>query len=146
MQCCNAHETIFLRLRPTRLPRGFTCIIVAVVYHPPGSDSLSMINHLFNSLTHAESSFPNCGLIVAGDFNRLDISSLKRHFKLKQLVKSATRGRATLDLILTNMDDHFSAPELQPPFGLSDHNTILLKPKVRVPDQSSRKRIIVRDM
>ena len=69
-----------LRLRPTMLPRGFTFVIVAVVYHPPGSDPLSMTNHHFNSLSHAAGSFPSRSLIVAGNFNRLDISSLKRHF------------------------------------------------------------------
>ena len=118
-----------MKFNLTRLPRLFSCIIVAVVYYPPGSDPQSFINNLFQSLSTAESSFPNCGLIVADDFNRLNIGSLQRHFKLKQLVKSATRGQAILDLILTNMAQFFSSPEINPPFGLSDHNTILLNPK-----------------
>ena len=86
LRCCDEHEIIWLKLRPTRLPRGFTCLVVAVVYHPPGSDPHTMLNHLFNSLSNVESTFLNCGLIVVGDFNRLDVSSLKRHFKLKQTV------------------------------------------------------------
>ena len=146
LRCCDEHEIIWLKLRPTRLPRGFTCLVVAVVYHPPGSDPHTMLNHLFNSLSNVESTFLNCGLIVVGDFNRLDVSSLKRHFKLKQTVKSATRGQAILDLILTNMADHFSVPEIHPPFGLSDHNTVLMKAKERVASQSTRKCITVRDM
>ena len=107
-----------------------------------------MLNHLSNSLSNVESTFLNCGLIVVGDFNRLDVSSLKRHFKLKQTVKSATRGQAILDLILTNMADtrNFSVPEIHPPFGLSDHNTVLMKAKERVASQSTRKCITVRDM
>ena len=117
-QCCNTHKTICLRLRPTRFPRGFTCNIVAVVYHPQGSDALSIINHLLNSLSHAESSFCSSDLIVFEGFSRLGIGSLKRHFQLKQLIKSATRGRPKLDLILTNIDEHFSV--MQPPFGLPD--------------------------
>lgn len=146
LQCCDEHEIFWIKLHPTRRPRRFSCIIAAVVYPPPASDIQSISNHLFQSLSAAESMFPNCGLIVAGDFNRLNTSSLQRHFKLKQLVKSATRGQAILDLILTNMSQYFSSPEISPPFGLSDHNTVLLKPEARVTGQSTRKLITVRDM
>ena len=54
-------------------------------------------------MSTVESLFPTCGFVVAGDFNRVKTGSLQRHFRLKQLVKSATRGQAILDLILTNM-------------------------------------------
>ena len=56
-----------------------------------------------------ESEYPNCGILVTGDFNRLDISGLLGHFRLKQIVKVPTRKDATLDLILTNMHEHYSA-------------------------------------
>ena len=145
LNCCQDHEIYWLKLIPKRLPRGFSCLIVAVVYHPPGADSQLITNHLFQSLSAAESTFPNCGLIVAGDFNHLNVDSLQRHFNLKQLVKSPTRGQATLDLILTNMAKFFSQPEINPPFGLSDHSTVLLNPKKRTPAMSIRKQIFVRD-
>ena len=38
LNCCDEHESLWLNLRPTRLPRGFSCIIAAVIYHPPMSD------------------------------------------------------------------------------------------------------------
>ena len=144
LHCCDQHEVLWIKLKPTRLPRGFTCIVIAVVYHPPGSDELSIINHLFQSISTAESSFPNCGLIIAGDFNRLKVGSLQRHFKLKQLVKSATRRQATLDLVLTNLHDYYSSAEILPPFGLSDHNTVQVRPTLRVSSRSSKKTITVR--
>ena len=82
------------------------CILLAVVYYPgrnspAESDSQNLLNHLFDSLKSAESLYPNCGIIVTGDFNRLDMCHLRNHFKLKQLVKFPTRGQVTLDLILT---------------------------------------------
>ena len=80
----------------------------------------------------------------SGDFNHLNI--VRNQFKLKQLVKFHTRGSATLDLILTNMEVHFSKPECFPSFGLSDHNTIILKPKSRVPNQNTQKSVTFRDM
>ncbi|PFX12666.1 putative RNA-directed DNA polymerase from transposon BS [Stylophora pistillata] len=88
---------------------------------------------------------PNCGIILTGDFNRLNTSRLQKHFKLKQLVKFPTRGNATLDLVLTNMGAHFATPEPYPPFGLSDHCTAFVRPKERIPNQQTRKSILSRD-
>jgi hypothetical protein len=116
-----------------------------VVYRPPGTDGKSISDHLFQSLLLAESQYPNCGIIVAGDFNKLDVSYIQRHFKLKQLVKAPTRGQATLDLILINLSELYSQPEITSPFGLSDHNTVSVVPKVRTPRQASKKSITVRD-
>jgi hypothetical protein len=65
-----------------------------------------------------ESNHPNCGIIIAGDFNRLNIDSFCRHFRLKQIVKFQTRQNATLDLIITNMGEYYSQPERCSPFGL----------------------------
>lgn len=69
-----------------------------------------------------ESKFPNCGFIAAGDFNHLDVTRIKKHFQLKQTVKSPTRKDVILELVLTNLNDYHVSPEIFPPFGLSDHN------------------------
>ena len=60
-------------------------------------------------------------------------------------MKFPTRGNATLDLFLTNMGDHFATPEPYPPFGLSDHCTVFVRPKERIPNQKTRKSISIRD-
>ena len=57
-------EVLWLTLRPARLPRGIPNIILGIVYHPPGADSRSMIQYLFESLTIIESEFPNNGTIT----------------------------------------------------------------------------------
>ena len=57
-----------------------------------------------------------------------------------------TRGDITLDLVLTNLGDHFSTPECFPPFGLSDHCTVIVQPRKRVPNQHTRKSITIRDI
>ncbi len=103
LNCCENHEILWLYLRPDRLPRGFSCIIAGLVYHRPSGDASSICDHLFNSLTMAESKYPNCGILVTGDFNRLNINNLLNHFRLKQIVKVHTRKDAILDLMLTNM-------------------------------------------
>ena len=90
-------------LRPKRLLRGFSTLIVAVVYHLHWTkeENDSMRGHLFQSLSLAESRYANCALIVAGNFNCLCINSLKKHFRLHQIVKKPTRKNAILDIVLT---------------------------------------------
>ena len=31
-------ESLWVHLRPNRLPRGFSCIIIGIIYHPPQDD------------------------------------------------------------------------------------------------------------
>ena len=74
LNCCDDHECLWIYSRPTRLPRGLTCIITSVIYRPPGADGAQLLDHLFHSLTLVESKYPNCGIIVTADFNRLDVT------------------------------------------------------------------------
>lgn len=144
-------EVLWACLRPKRLPRGFPCIVFGTVYHtkyPPGASDEAMLNYLKASLTTIEGLFPGCGILLSGDFNRLNISRLLLQFKLKQLVRVPTRGDSTLDLIITNMPQLYNKNQVQtfPPFGLSDHNVVLLPPTSRPPrDKSSRRTITRRD-
>ncbi len=91
-------EVLWLTLRPSRLPRGITNVIVGIMYHPPSADDPSMIHYLHESLTSIESQFPNSGTILLGDFNKLKVSRIKNAFNLKQIIKFPTRGGNILDL------------------------------------------------
>jgi hypothetical protein len=53
---------------------------------------------------------PNAAIIVVGDFNRLDINQIAKQFRLKQMVKFFTRGKRTLDLILTTFAKFYQNP------------------------------------
>ena len=105
-----------------------------------------MTNYLIDTLSNIESSMPNAAIILAGDFNRLNITQLTSQFRLKQLVKFYTRGERTLDLILTNLKSFYQTPNKHSPFGLSDHCTISVIPKQRKKSSNKRKTVIVRDM
>ena len=118
-------------MNPSRLPRGISNIILGVVYHPPSADDHLMINYLFESLTCLEAQFPNSGVIIAGDFNKLNTSRLRNAFKFKQIIRFPTRGNNILDLILTNLDQYYQEPEKFSPFGLSDHVSIVIQPRAR---------------
>ncbi|KAK2551060.1 hypothetical protein P5673_028118 [Acropora cervicornis] len=86
-------------------------------------------HHLFQSLALTEARYPNCGLLVTGDCNRLNIHVFLNYFLLKQIVKVLTRKKATLDLILNKMHEYYSPPQACPTFGLSDHTAIVGIPK-----------------
>jgi hypothetical protein len=45
--------------------------------HWSQTENVLMRDDWFQSLTIAESKYPNCAFIVAGDFNRLDVTSIK---------------------------------------------------------------------
>ena len=113
-------EILWGKLRPRRLPRGFSYLIVATVYHSPTGDDASITYHITNILSKIESTMPNAAIIVAGGFNRLNIKQNVNQFRMKQLVKFPTRGDCTLGLILTNLGKFYQNPTKDPPFGLSD--------------------------
>ena len=123
----------------TRLPRGFNNLVIRTIYHPLGADGPAMLDYLSCYLSTLESRYPNCGLILLGDFNKLPVSRLNYNYNLRQLIKFPTRGRNTLDLVLTNLDDFYDQPERYAPFGLSDHMSIVLKPKQRSELSKARK-------
>ena len=96
-------EALWVWLRPSRLPRGIPCVIAGSFYHPQFIDDAAMLEYLSSSLTTTEGLYPGCGIMLSGDFNRLNIGRLVSRFKLKQLVDKPTRGKRTLDLVITNL-------------------------------------------
>ena len=139
-------EVLWIKIRPNRLPRGFSNIIVGNVYHPPCSDNAAMLNYLMNCMSSIESKHKNSGILLLGDFNKLNVANLKSSYRLKQIVKFATRGANTLDLVLTNLQDFYDSPDRLPPFGLSDHMSIQVRPKSRVDLPKGRFVIKSRDL
>ena len=137
-------EVLWSYIRPPRLPRGTSCIIVGTIYHPPRSDDSAMLDYLITTLISLEGLYPGCGILLTGDFNHLKIQRLVAQFKMKQLVRIPTRGNNILDLIITNMHQAYDCNSVCtiPPFGLSDHNGVLLRPKERSPNINSSRKIL----
>ena len=82
-----------------------------IVYYPSGQS----VYYYFRLFT---------GIIIAGDFNKLNLSRLCNRFGLKKAVSSSTRGKNSLDQVLTNMANLYSAAQHLPPTSMST-----LKPK-----------------
>ena len=96
-----------------------------MIYHPPSSDNNSLLELLVSKLDIALSLHPNTGIFLIRDFKRCPVSTVLRHFTLKQIVKVPIRGNSTLDLILTNKSALCNPPVSLPPIGQSDHNSVL---------------------
>ena len=64
-----------------------------------------MLQYLQSSLELLEIEYPNCGLILAGVFNKLPTRHLSSQFQLNQMVNFITRETSKLDLILTSLSD-----------------------------------------
>lgn len=137
-------EVLWISMYNRRLPRGFNNLVIGCVYHPPNADGPAMQDYLSNSLSTLESRFSNCGFIILGDFNKLNVSRLKHNYNLRQLVSFPTRGQNTLDLVLTNLYEFYDQPVRRAPFGLSDHMSVEVKPKERCQLPKARKLVVKR--
>ena len=63
-------EVLWLKIMPKKLPRAFSCIILACIYHPPGANSAAMRDHVINGVDSVVRKHPNCGVLLTGDFNQ----------------------------------------------------------------------------
>ena len=76
-------EVLSVRMYPSRLPRGSNNLVVGVLYHPPGADNAAMLEYLSHCLSFIESNLPNSGLILLGDFNKLNTIRVCSCYRLK---------------------------------------------------------------
>ena len=137
-------EVLWLLLKPPRTPRPYSSIIVKVVYHPPGQpteNNNDMTEYLTNCLDSFLTDRPSSGIVIAGDFNKLNLTRLCNRFDLKKHVTAPTRGNNILDQYSTNIHKLFNPVQHLPPIGRSDHQCLLLIPAVRQKTPAKSKRI-----
>ena len=137
-------EVLWLLLKPPRTPRPYSSIIVGVVYHPPGQSTENnndMTEYLTTCLDGFLTNRPSSGIVIAGDFNKLNLSRLCNRFDLKKHVTAPTRGNNILDQYCTNMHNLFNPVQHLPPIGRSDHQCLLLTPAVMQKTPAISKRI-----
>ena len=121
------HEVLWIDVKPRRLPRNFSNIVMGMVDHPPCTKDNTMKEYLLSSLESLESKFPNCAIILAGDFNR----KLLPIFLLNPLITFLIRRDRNLDQIFTNISSLYTYPSRLPPLWLSDHHSVLIEANVR---------------
>ena len=75
----DSFEVVWINIHPKRLPRRFSCVVVASIYHTPDADNTQMREYLINSLDNVLRKYPECGIILTGDFNRFRDGFLRTH-------------------------------------------------------------------
>jgi hypothetical protein len=135
-------ESFWTLLKPNRLPRGISSIILAAVYHPPNADDKLLHNHFHDCLDRALIKHPNSAIILAGDFNQFKQTSTCSSFNLKNVVLQPTRGNNILDKIFINVPNFYYKAEILAPIGHSDHSSVMLKPcqQCKMPTQTVSRR------
>ena len=106
------------------LPRPLSGIIVGVVYNPPDTsaqEESELVSYIIHTLDQVCTAHPDCGIVILGDFNKLNIDDVLANYGLKQVVQDPTRGGNILDLIVTNLAHYYSIPIVTAPLGTLDH-------------------------
>lgn len=90
-------EVLWIQLRPTRLPREVSSVLLGVVYHPPkatNEDNNKLIDHVQQVTDSYLVKHPDSLICVTGDFNpnstNISPNSFKRTCGLSQIVKVLT--------------------------------------------------------
>ena len=143
-------EIMYVSIRPNRLPRSISNIILCALYYPGSKSKYAppqedLILHVEESIQFFQVKYSRPLIVLLGDFNDLPINDICETCSLEQVVKVPTRKNATLDLILTNIDNEFyKDPITLPGIGKSDHLVVLYIPKGYVKHETTKKKIMIR--
>lgn len=133
-------------------------VLIGVFYRPPCQNAIELQRFLVDLESSLSAVSSSSLLILLGDFNAKhsdwlpgsitdfagsSLLNLLESFGLEQLVSEVTRppggqglpsasnSGSLLDLVITNDSSFFSDPVVDPPFGSSDHFSVLFELKVR---------------
>ena len=65
-------EVIWLKIMPKKLPRKFSCILIACIYFTQMTEYAKMRDHLITCVDGVIRKHPECGVIITGDFNQMN--------------------------------------------------------------------------
>ena len=140
-------ECLWLACRPRWLPRVASVIVLCAVYYP-GSNSLyapnqdELIDHIIVNTQYLKNKYSNPLFFILGDFNDLCIERLLKICQFTQKVKVPTRGRKTLDYIISNACDNlYNEPYTIPKIGKGDHFPVIYEPKMYKPPPQKKNKV-----
>ena len=124
-------------------------VLVVGVYLPPGydaEDTEQCLKYTNDTLIQLRRRYTDRYIILAGDFNKLDVKAATKDFPdIKVVPTGPTRGRSVLDIIATSaagdVVDSGTSDPIETPEGVqSDHRTVFCLLRThRVPNYSVEK-------
>ena len=131
-------EVVYGLLRPKQPSAEVKEIIVVAFYSPPKSRmKTQLLDHIISTCQVLLTKYPRAAIVIGGDRNEMSISPLLTGLpRLKQLVTKSTCNGKILDVLLTNLHEFYSVPEIVPPVPAdnpnqgkpSDHSVPVAKP------------------
>ncbi len=116
-------EFHMLLCRPFWLPRKFTAIIITAVYILPQANTDQALKELYGYISEQKTVLPDAAFVVTGDFRTI----APKYF---QHITINMRGDRVLDHCYSPFRDAYKSLP-RPPFGKSDHSSVLLLPTYR---------------
>ncbi len=98
------------------------------VYIPPQANTDQALKELYGNISVQETVHPDAAFVVTGDFNKANFRTIAP--KYFQHITINTRGDRVLDHCYTPFREAYKSLP-RPPFGKSDHSSILLLPAYR---------------
>jgi hypothetical protein len=126
--CSPDLEYLTIKWWPHYLPREFSSVLVTAVYIPPQAVTTMTLKYLHWTLCKLETTYPDTTFIVARDFNKANLRKTLPTFY--QHIDCSTRSEKTLDHCYSTFRNAYKAFP-HPPFGKSDHDSILVLPSYR---------------
>ncbi len=105
-----------------------SAIIITAVYIPPQVNTDQALKELYGNICEQESTHPDAAFIITGDFNKANFRTIAP--KYFQHLTINTRGDRVLDHCYSPFRDAYKSLP-RPPFGKSDHSSVLLLPAYR---------------
>ena len=127
-------------------------ILVCAFYSPPNSrKNIKLLDHLISTFHNLLTKYPNAGIILGGDKNKLNIGPLITAIpRLHQIVTKFTHKLKILDVILTNLHQFYCVPVIVPPVqpdrpghGVpSDHSVPVAHPRTNIYSNTNEYRTV----
>ena len=120
--CPNSLEVIWGLLKPKATGAHIRNIIVCAFYSPPNNGKNSKLaDHMVGTLQMLKTKYPECGIILGGDKNIINIRPiLNCGLKLNQVVDTMTRQDKILDVLIMNLSRFYNSPFIAPPLSPDD--------------------------
>lgn len=121
-------EDLALKCRPFYIPTEFTAVLIRAVYIPPQANAKQALEELHTAMSSQLNAYPEGIVIVAGDFNHVDLNVVLPKFSKN--ISFPTRDTNTLDEVHTNISGAYKASP-SPHLGMSEHISLDMFPAYR---------------
>uniref|UniRef100_A0A3B5QBX0 Reverse transcriptase domain-containing protein n=1 Tax=Xiphophorus maculatus TaxID=8083 RepID=A0A3B5QBX0_XIPMA len=123
--CSPDLEYLAVKCRPFKLVRELSSIVIVAVYIPPRANAKLALEELYCLISVQMNSNPEAAVIVAGDFNHVELKAVFPKFH--KSINFPTRDNNILDQVYCNIPGAYKAVAA-PHLGMSDHISVELIP------------------